>query len=112
MGLQKYDLYSPDGRQAFIINTWPGTAGVAYAGYKSYGRGAVAFAPGHNYPMFVPLKGNDFGNPEIVKTVQMYDPEKEIVVIFFLIGTDMVFDRFSVDNVPPATAYKMFVRIT
>lgn len=107
----KFDLTTPEGRYKFIVNTWPGTAGLAYAGYKAYNRGAVVFAHGHDGPMFVPLKGNDYGNPEIVKSVKEYNPEQEIVVMFFLQDDSVVFDRYRVADLPPAKAYKLFTRL-
>ncbi|MCJ7529846.1 MAG: hypothetical protein MUO64_02285 [Anaerolineales bacterium] len=105
-----YDFKKPEERRVFIVNTWPGTAGLAYAGYTAYGHGAIVFAPGHDKPMFVPL-GSDFGNPEIERTIKEYDPEKEIVVIFFLIDSPAVFERHQVESMPPPLAFKTFSRI-
>ncbi len=107
----KYDLTTVEGRQQFIIDTWPGTAGLAYAGYKAYNRGAVVFAHNYNRPMYVPLKGNDYGNPEIVKFVKEYDPEREIVVMFFLNDESVVFDRYNVPGLLPAKAYQLFAKL-
>ncbi len=109
--VRKYDLTTAEGRREFIINTWPGTAGLAYAGYKAYDRGAVVFAPGHDRPMYVPLKGNDYGNPNIVQFVQNYDPEKEIVAIFFIYNSDTIYERHAVDSLPPAKAFQLFVKM-
>lgn len=108
---EKFDLTTPEGRNKFIVNTWPGTAGLAYAGYKAYNRGAVVFAHGYAGPMYVPLKGNDYGNPEIVKSVKEYDPEHEIVVMFFLLDDSVVFDRYRVPELTPAKAYRLFARL-
>jgi hypothetical protein len=107
----KFDLSTVEGRQQFIVSTWPGTAGLAYAGYKAYNRGAVVFAHGYDSPMFVPLKGNDYGNPEIVKSVKEYNPEREIVVMFFLIDDSIVFERYHVASMTPAKAYQLFARL-
>ncbi len=110
-----YDLKTPQGRQQFILDTWPGTAGLAYAGYKIHNRGAVVFAPGYKFPMYVP-RLMDYGlinypNKEIEQAVKVYDPEKEIVVIFFLVNESVVFNRFQNKNMPPPLAYYTFSRM-
>jgi hypothetical protein len=108
----RYDLTTPEGRRQFITHTWPGTAGIAYAGYKAYQRGAVVFAPDYDYPMFVPLKGNNYGDPAIEKMVREYDPENEIVAIFFIYDSPTLFERYRVPGVPPPKAYQIFSHLT
>jgi hypothetical protein len=107
----KFDLTTEEGRLEFVTHTWPGTAGLAYAGYKAYNRGAVVFAPGHDRPMYVPLAGNNFGNDMIVQSVKDYDPEREIVVVFFLYHTPVVYGKYAVASLPPAKAYQLFMRM-
>jgi hypothetical protein len=107
----QYDLSTREGRQEFITQTWPGTAGIAYAGYRAYNRGAVVFSPEYERPMYVPLKGNDYDNPAIVKMVRDYDPEYEIVVIFFVYNSPTIFERYRVPTIPPPKAYQIFSRL-
>jgi len=115
MQQMSYNFRTQEGREKFIMDTWPGTAGLAYAGYRSHDRGAVVFEPGHNYPLFVP-RITDFGlsnfpNPAIEKVVNSYDPEIEIVVIFFLLDSTVVFGTYHNATMQPAKAYQAFARM-
>ncbi len=112
---ESYDLKTPNGRQQFILDTWPGTAGLAYAGFKIHDRGAVVFAPGYNFPMYVPRLTdygyNNYPSLDVEKAVNHYDPEKEIVVVFFLQDESVVFGRFQNRSMPPPQAYHTFSRM-
>lgn len=112
---ESYDLKTADGRYKFIMDTWPGTAGLAYAGYKTHDRGAVVFAPGINFPMYVPRLSdygyNNYPSREIELAVTQYDPEKEIVVVFFLQDDSFVYGKFQNKAMPPPRAYYAFARM-
>ena len=110
-----YDLKTADGRMKFVMDTWPGTAGLAYAGYKTHDRGAVVFAPGINFPMYVPRLSdygyNNYPSYEIENAVNKYQPEKEIVVVFFLQDESVVFGVYQNKAMPPQRAYFAFSRM-
>jgi hypothetical protein len=111
----RYNLKTQEGRAQYIRDTWTGTAGLAYAGYRGHDRGGVVFAPGHDYPLFVP-RLTDFGysnfpNPSVEQIVNTYDPENEIVVIFFLLDSTVVFGTYRMDEMPPPKAYQTFARM-
>jgi len=110
-----YDLKTNDGRMKFVMDTWPGTAGLGYAGYKTHDRGAVVFAPGINFPMYVPRLSdygyNNYPSNEIEKAVNQYQPEKEIVVVFFLQDESVVYGLYHNKALPPQRAYFAFSRM-
>lgn len=103
-----FDLNNPKGRRAYILSTWEATAALAYAGYKAYQRGAVVFAGNCNKPMFVPLLGNDFSNPDVLQALHDYDAEKEIIVLFFLGNQEPILERIGVEKFPPPLAYERY----
>ncbi|GEM_PF-4896744 len=105
---KSYDLNNAEDRRAYILNSWEVTAALAYAGYKAYQRGAVVFARGCEKPMYVPLLGNDFGNPSAMQALRDYDAEKEIIVLFYLGEPQPIVERISVEHFPPPQAYMKY----
>jgi len=105
---KSFDLNNAEDRRAYILNSWEETAALAYAGYKAYQRGAVVFARGCEKPMYVPLLGNDFGNPSAMQALRDYDAEKEIIVLFYLGEPQPIVERISVEQFPPPQAFMKY----
>ncbi len=57
-------------------------------------------------PMFVPLLGNDFGNPSVIQALGEYNAETEVIVLFFLGEPEPIMERFSDETLPPPQAYE------
>ena len=103
-----FDIKTVQGRREYIDQTWDFTAALAYAGYKAYKRGAVVVAIGSDNPMYVPLAENNFGSPAVMQAIQDYDVDKEIVVLFFLGEAEPILERYSVESLPPPTAFEKY----
>jgi hypothetical protein len=88
MAMRTYDLGIPDGRRSFISDYWLHFAGYAYGQYLENGRGAVLLSGStmdENEMLFIPL--SQLGNyPDIVNSVEKYNPEFQIVVVMALPG--------------------------
>lgn len=107
---KEYNLTTREGRNQFVSETWPELAYIGYEGYVTHGRGAVVIPGskrGASTPFYAPLDAN-FGsapaNHYTKQYIREYDPEKEIVCVFFLgpgRSATECYQTFRPEHIPP-----------
>jgi len=102
--LTTYDVSVPEGRRLYIEDFWLNFASFAYDQYVHLGRGAVLLSGtslDENEMMYIAIE-QLMNYPEIVKAVQEYDPETQIVVIMALPGI-LALQTYKGEPPPPST---------
>lgn len=114
-------LYTPEGRDEFVNTHWRDIAAFAWERYTVKGRGAVALnmveaeslspiMPAIEMPVayYTPsdINPSDEGNGRLLREIQEYEPEKEIVLCMMDSEHDGWASRVK-SNVTPPRAYKL-----
>ena len=101
-----FDLSTDKGRETLVMAMWEPYAAYCYAMYDLFGRGCMLIPVTDPDPDPAWLQAPPGCTHDLAEAIAEYDPETQILVLFWDGTKRVVFDTYSTDDMAPPLAYE------